>query len=595
MKEFILPKDKEVPIKQPLKINSIKVKLMTLCIIVVIILFIFISFVSLNIVTSTARNSISAYGENIIKHYIENFDIISYFKFLEDPTLQNENYHKIRSDLKSLKDMINAQFVYTMKIDNKNREIMLIDSSERDLYLPIGYILRDKPNAIVRNTYEKGEFIKAQYINNSWGNYYSFYFPIKDSSGQIVSLMGIDLDSTLLQNIISSHQKIVSYFVFKLYLGITILCIVVTIISIIRILKSINSIKNIMKIVSSGNLTKKFDYYKKTNEFSSIQNLFIDMIEDIKSILRSIISTSKKIASTFKDIEVKKTNIRSKIMEIDSLTFNISKSNEKIVLNTNTIKDEISSFNSSINKMYSDLSNIKDLSQTTQNICIENTENIQSFILEMDPLIDKFQDFKRNTLTLNDLSSEIKQILKEIHEISNQTKLLSLNASIVAASAGEHGDGFIVVSEEIGEFSHKTSQSISLIQDTLETIIKTIGYINTETKNTSHIFKNQSVKSSMFLDNLTAINRLISEISSSLEHISLKSKLLTDKNNDILSTINYIHDESKSNNSILKSISNYTTNLIELTEYFRIEFRKIKRYIKNIRNSYKVFKIQKEE
>lgn len=595
MKEFILSKNKEITIKQPLKINSIKVKLITLCITVTLILFSFIYFISLNLVNITAKNSLNSYGENVIKNYINNFDMTSYLNFLENPVLENKNYNKIRDNLKYFKNMINAQFVYIMKMDEKHREVMLIDSSEQDLYLPIGYILRDRPNNIVRKTYEKKKFVRAQHINNSWGDYYSFYFPLKDSSGNIISLIGVDLDSTPLNKIILSKQKTISYFILKLYLSVFVICIAITIISLIKIIKPINSIRNMMKVISSGNLTKKFEYSKKTNEFSSIQNLFIDMIEDVKSILKSIISTSKKISSTFQDIEIKKTDIISKILEIDSLTFNISKSNEKIVLNTNTIKDEISSFNSSINKMYSDLSNIRDITQNTKNICIENSENIQSFISEMDPLINKFQKFKKNTLMLNDLSSEIKQILKEIHEISNQTKLLSLNASIVAASAGEHGDGFIVVSEEIGEFSHNTSQSISLIQDTLETIIKTISYINIETMNTSHIFRNQSIKSSMFLDNLTSINKLISDMSSSLEDISIKSKLLTDKNNNILSTINYIHDESKSNNSILKSVSNYTTNLIELTEYFRIEFRKIRRYIKNIRNSYKIFKIQKEE
>ncbi len=579
----------------PLKINSIKVRILFASIVIVILLCMFLSFISFHFITTTGRNALSSFGENIFSNYVKNFDMKTYLSFLNNPTPYNPSFDKCRDELKELRLMLNANFVYTIKLDEKNKEVMLVDSSEQDLFLPTGYILRDRSNPIVKKTYAKKKFIKAQHINNSWGNYYSFYFPLKDSDGNIVSLLGVDLDSKTLHDTIFSYQKFISKSMLKFFVLIFFISMILTIISLLKITSPINSIRNILNTVSDGNLTANFKHDKKSDEFSLINNLFIDMVSTIKSILTSIITTSKNIANTFDNIETKKSSIVSKIVDIDSLTFNISKSNEKIFLNTNNIKDEIIAFNAAINKMHSDLSNIKDISKGTQEICKENTENIKGFIEEMDPLVEKFEEFKESTLLLNKLSSEIKQVLKEIHEISNQTKLLSLNASIVAASAGEHGDGFTVVSREIGEFSYKTSQSISLIQDTLATIIKTIKLINIETINTSYIFKEQSIKSSMFLNNLTSINKLSSEIYSTLEDISNRSKQLTDKNEEILSTIKYINDESKSNNSILKSVSNYTGNLIELTEYFRIEFRKINRYIKNIRNSYKVFKIKKEE
>lgn len=319
------------------------------------------------------------------------------------------------------------------------------------------------------------------------------------------------------------------------------------------------------------------------------------MIENTKNILKSIISTSKQIDSTFINVETKKTDIISKISNINDLTYTISKSNEKILLNTNNVKNEIFSFNLLITKMTKEIFDTKEISKNTQNICINNTEKIKSFILEIEPLIGKFESFRSKTTILNELSSEIKQILKEIHDIANQTKLLSLNASIVAASAGEHGDGFAVVSQEIGELSYKSSQSVSTIQDTLATIIKTISFINTDTIATSSILKEQALKSSIFSKNLSSINEIIGKMSSSFESISERSSELSKKNDLMLSSIKYITDESKSNNYSLKSISKSTKQLSDTSEYFKIELKKINRYIKNIKNSYKVFKIKKEE
>jgi len=72
---------------------------------------------------------------------------------------------------------------------------------------------------------------------------------------------------------------------------------------------------------------------------------------------------------------------------------------------------------------------------------------------------------------LFEISGEIRKIIEFVKEISDQTKLLSLNASIEAARAGEHGRGFTIVANEVRKMAETTKDSTSNIN---ELITKTI-------------------------------------------------------------------------------------------------------------------------
>ena len=105
---------------------------------------------------------------------------------------------------------------------------------------------------------------------------------------------------------------------------------------------------------------------------------------------------------------------------------------------------------------------------------------------------EEMESMTKNVTTLNDTISELTQLIRAtaksveeitgitdtINAISSQTDLLSLNASIEAARAGDMGRGFAVVASEVGALAKQSSEATEVIRKLVEDITRNISDIN---------------------------------------------------------------------------------------------------------------------
>jgi methyl-accepting chemotaxis protein len=120
-------------------------------------------------------------------------------------------------------------------------------------------------------------------------------------------------------------------------------------------------------------------------------------------------------------------------------------------------------------------------------------ETVQATLVGMNAIRETISEMEKRIKRLGERSQEISQIVNLINTISERTHVLSLNAAMQAAMAGEAGRGFAVVAEEVQRLAENsrqaTGQIANLVQniqvetnDTIATVNKTIEQVVNESE-----------------------------------------------------------------------------------------------------------------
>lgn len=299
--------------------------------------------------------------------------------------------------------------------------------------------------------------------------------------------------------------------------------------------------KYIFKVVDISKSLANFDFtgeheIETNNEFAQIFEALKKAQSNIRELIKTIGENSQNISSSSQELSAISEELSAKVMNIDESVANITSGIEERSATAEEITASIEEVESSINELSgravdgsNNASNSKEKSTASRIRGKKAVEKVRSMYSEKrKKMLQSIEDGK--------IVASISTMADTIAGIAEQINLLSLNAAIESARAGEHGKGFAVVADEVGKLAEQSSGAVINIKDTITKVQTAFFNLSQESRDILK-FVNEDVHSEF-----EKFMQISTEYYNDSEFLSKMSEEMASMAEELTATINQVSE-----------------------------------------------------
>lgn len=315
-----------------------------------------------------------------------------------------------------------------------------------------------------------------------------------------------------------------------------------------RLMRPLVKVSTIIEDVANGNIEADFSVVKESNdEIGLIIEKMKELTQSLGSIVGKIRNSSDTMSSNSYELNdtssqtLAANNEISKAVEdvaegSTGMAASISKINENLLEMSNETKD--------INASVDEIKNQTVAVQDSSKIMNDKIKSMQDSSHKMDEGISAIS---KRIETVNTTVDKVSNIVSVIEEISSETNLLSLNASIEAARAGDAGKGFAVVAQEIRVLSDNTNTELENIKQIISSLVEECRYCVQASGTIVDDNAKQKEEIKAVLDEFGSLDEQIQKTAEKADEIEELVTAMIELNDDITKSSNSLTDVSAAN------------------------------------------------